>query len=371
MTNAISIGERTDAAEISEWLRSIGDVEFVLSAKSGFEFATHALAVSAVHSIIARGQKVTFRTTFDAASAIERGDTILASMFGVALLARGQMVDGRAARAQHGEQLFQHMWDKILHNGGRLGSGIRTYVFCRDPDMPLPEAFRGGVGARRFPLRQRFAHVLAEERRSILGSPSASTDHQSAEDLTTFLYEAAKNAHEHGFEDKNGRLVRGIRGIVSEKLVLNQVSEVSRLSSALQEYVKRTKAATLLAYSVIDNGVGIHSTLPPILNKPESPIDTLNRAFMDGQTRKARGMEIDAGLGLGKLRDACIRTKSHLAVKSGDLLADRDCSVFVDSTLPFLSKRIDVDLRGSTGTCVTLITPDLVAAKVNKQLGMV
>ena len=377
MTTTVRLKQNTSFSDIAAWTAS-EDLCFILTRESGFELLVEPFALSRLYDLSRRGVRVSLEVLYDVppldslAAGNVAGLGLLASLFGLALLQIAQSVTYGAGRRLITDQLRYAVWELVISSKGRLGSGDYVVILSRDPDMPLPAVLRDAsrsADARAFPLRGPFATLL----RTIGKEMGIATDIAAApveEALITFLYEVAKNAYDHGRFSHAGAALRGVRGIVIQKLRARSLEEFltrRTLPLQLKTYLTRLAApisgvGVLAAVSVVDTGLGIHRTL---LGKPgESEWERLGRAFLPGESSKPIGIE-GRGQGLNHVIDAltsCTALRAFLQVRSANMLAYRD---FTDQSVgtdagPYALRRLGDDLRTDTsGSSLTLVWPVL------------
>jgi hypothetical protein len=388
MSSRIRIQEHTSLNAIASWLQ-VGDegLVFCISGESSFAPLTEGVALGVLHDLARRHVPIGVETTvtYDVRT-VERL-SILESLFGLALALSAQFVKPPNQADVHGE-LAAELWGRVLKSRGVVGKGNRTGLVFRDPDYWIPHRLRTENVS--FPLRDQFRSELLKILRD-QGFPREGYS-RTENDAITFLYEAARNSHEHARVDINARAISSIRGIIAERIALSSPAELpgrhdfnppswtldlgmdtaatelpSRhdLNPPLHEYIQRvwhtvsSKMRLFYALTVAALGPGIHNTLPALPG--ESSWDRLTRAFQPGQTRKKKTGDLDAGLGLAKLRASAERLHALLFVRSSDLLAFADfSSPSVDSDPAILRPWPDEQLRmGNSGTSLTLLWPAL------------
>jgi len=364
MSSRIRIQEHTSLNAIASWLQvKDAGLVFCVSSESGFAPLTEGVALGVLHDL-ARRMPICVETTvaYDART-LERLP-MLESPFGIALVLSARFVKTPSQADVHSE-LATELWGHVLKGRGGVGKGNHTGLIFRDPDF-LPHRLR--TGSASFPLRDQFRSALLAISRT-QGFPREQYSH-TENDAITFLYEAARNPHEHARVDTNERAIPGIRGILTERITLASPTELSTrrdLGPPIREYIQRvwdtisSKTRLFYALTVADLGPGIHNTLPALPG--ESSWDRLKRAFQPGQTRKNKTGDLEAGLGLVKLRASAKRLHALLFVQSSDILAFSDFSLpGVDADPATLRPWPDDRLRiGTSGTSLTLLWPELPA----------
>ena len=182
--------------------------------------------------------------------------------------------------------------------------------------------------------------------------------------ITTFLYEAAHNSHEHGRLSSTNEGLIGFRGIIGSRLLQEDLTKrdgFPRVYAALSAFEQRLsrlqgKSIVLLAYTVTDFGRGIQHTLPP-KDVNETLEQRLIRAFKSGESRKTHGTATSVGEGLDKMLAASRTLGAFIFVHSAGLLAFADFSDAQDASLgQFLQQNIQVSAT-NIGTSVTVIWP--------------
>lgn len=362
MSSRIRIQEHTSLNATASWLQ-VGDegLVFCISGESSFAPLTEGVALGVLYDLARRVPIGVETTVAHDVRTLERLP-ILESLFGVALVLSARAVKTPHQPDVHGK-LAAELWGRVIEGGGEVGKGNRSGLVFRDPDYWIPHCLR--TGSVSFPLRDQFrSAILAVLRKQ--GFPRAQYS-RTEDDAITFLYEAARNSHEHARVDTNERAIPGVRGILAERITLSSPAELhSRrdLNPLLREYIQRvwhtisSETRLLYALTVADIGPGIHNTLPALPG--ESAWSRLNRAFQPGQTRKKKTGDIEAGLGLVKLRASAERLHALLFVRSSDLLAFSDfSSPGVDSDPATLRPWPEQLRMGTSGTSLTLLWPEL------------
>lgn len=345
---------------------------FVLSRASGFSLLAEPAALSFIYCCHRKGDSPTADIQFTTPNLDELDDSgagklgILNSLFGLALLDTALTIRDRAGQDIQ-NPLFSSLWDLIIARRGVLGAGDYTVFVSRDPSMPIPEILRdpARAGDRRvFPYRDTFAAVLS----TVADEMGIATDlglGSAEQALMTFLYEIARNAHEHG------RTQEGMRGIIVQKFRALSRDELERRAVfplEMRPYLTRvwspnTAKGVLIAITIVDTGPGIHRTLP---SKPdESEWDRLCRALLPGESRKPTGLP-GRGEGFSNVLQAlrsCEALRAFLLVRSGDLLGYRDFTERDepndDNADPYSLSEWPQKTRGAIGSSLTLLWPIL------------
>ncbi len=374
MAIPLNIGQATALDDLAKWHRAKGhQVKFSVSKTSSFALAVEGVALGVLREL-QTASSIDLECTFDilAEDQTKGQDAKLGlfdGLFGLALIVAARSIRVHSSTASRAE-ILDCLWRRVRIGRGAVGDGKRMSLVSRDPDDPVPECLRAGIAG--FPKRDRFSAVLLERSRN-LGVAKGGYS-KSEDDAITFIFEAARNSFEHARNDANGAGVRGIRGILVEKLVFGSHAEARTrqgLSELQRLYLQRVwgnlgAQRRVLAYTVADLGPGIQRTLRPAPG--ETPWARLTRAFEPGETRKPRGTDVEGGLGLPRLCSAAARLKALLLVKSGDLTAVADFS------LPVLEKRVPLErLRsasdlGDLGTSLTLLWVETAGAGDQEQL---
>jgi hypothetical protein len=368
MAGTINLKRETTLSDVAGWLRDgAAEMTFIVWPNSDFTTAVEGVALTVLRELWASGRVIHVDCRFGVEAAVRVQDLgLFDGLFGLCLAVVAKTIRS-ASSDQVRPALLQRLWDRVRQGRGCIGHGKRLAIVSRDPDVPVPAILR--TGSTHFPQRAHFAPVLQGvahdmgfgnfglRKRTIL-----TADEEAA---LTFLYETARNSHEHGRHDRDDRAVHGIRGTIIERLIFTSRGEVdarSTLPEWQRQYAARVwprmeRSKRIVAYTVVDLGSGIQNTLPPVVPE-ESPWDRLNRAFRDGETRKPKGTDVEAGVGLYKVAQAAMNLKALLVVKSGELLGFADFSVDRHAGSPFLEpwpEGLDV---GHQCTSVTLMWPD-------------
>lgn len=362
----IKINSNTTISDVSAWAKkSDTEVVFLLNKSSGFSLATEGVALSALRNL-ARESIISVTVTYSAET-VERYEEIglFDSLFGIALIFACSKIttptsqDARSA-------LLERVWLRLRQQGGLIGHGKELSLVSREPDEPIPELLQ--VGGAKFPLRNEFSLVVSSIARKLgYGNSDAiykgfmSKEEQEG---LTFLYEASLNAFEHGRHELDGSIVRGVRGMLFERMSFVRYDEIGarKLTKWQESYIRRVwpdskKSLKIVSYSVVDHGPGIHNTLPP--HAGEGPWQRLCRAFDRGVTRKVVVGDIEAGVGLHNISLAAERLRALLLVKSGGLLGVADYSQPETAGGARLIPIDNEQVIGTRGTVITLMWPDI------------
>ncbi len=221
--------------------------------------------------------------------------------------------------------LHQALWEELTRSGGRIGTGSRQAIISRDPDYAVPVCLREGL-ERKLAMPPTFRELLIKIGRSITGSLTWGSS-QAEENITTLLYEAAQNCHQHARATAAGDSINGVRGILIDKLTFNSMDEVrSRrdIPGLVEKYIDfvwhlMSPEHVLMSITIADNGDGIHNTLPALPDEPAW--QRLQRAFAPGSSRLPPASGIQRGLGLPKILDACRNLRAFLFLRSAELSA--------------------------------------------------
>jgi hypothetical protein len=361
MTKTLRIEPRTRLENLGEWRAALGQpVTFKVTRESSFVPSLEGVALGLLGELADACQG---QLEIDCDYLRNGGETpadlgLFDSLFGLSLVSRAARFRGDDHDLR--SRLLATIWGKALD--GRVGGpqGSRSYLICRDPDGSGPAGLRATDGE--FPMRDHFRAAL---RRGLIALRFSKGLSESEEDLVTFLYEAARNAYEHGRVSRTGEPVRGYRGVVTERFEVPSDASARPdpvLPEYLQRYVARESSSIpgtriFFSFTVADVGAGIHHTLP---SRPgESPFDRLVRAFLPTESRKPHGGDMEVGLGLARVQASAQRLKALLFVKSSELLAVAD---FASGTRVEGSPLQRIDDVGeqdsrSRGTALTLVWP--------------
>ena len=350
MKRSFRISEFTSLNDVAKWTATdpSDEIELKITATSGFAPTVEGVALGALQQLAQRAELTT-------ACSVDptKVPKLFESLFGLSLalitrtIAVPEGTDQKTATADR-------LWRAVLQARGQIGTGNHVSMVFRDPDYWMPQCLRSPEG--QFPKRDLFRSELAK---TAGGMGLKGSFSNSEEDVITFLYEATQNSHDHGRVGADGRAVAGVRGVLLDRVTVNSLTELESrrdLSAFQRSYMRRAISESsgpliFFAFTVTDLGPGIHNTLPA---KPdESNWDRLNRAFSAGESRKQRGVGLEAGQGLAKLHGSARRLGALLFVKSSDLSGHIDFSIDrEDYHLAENNMRL-----GSIGTSLTLMWP--------------
>jgi hypothetical protein len=360
--NTQRIKENSTVPDVASWAAARDSLDLSISRQSSFALGVEGVAVSVLSEVATRAA-IHVKCSFDPLEDIaERGHGaqlgLFDTLFGLATMTCARTVTiGRSNENIRG-LLLERVWRRLQEGRGIVGDGKQRSLVCRDPEEPLSETLRTPDGS--FPRRDKFGAILFEEARSI-GTGARKRYSAAEEDAITFIYEAAKNSFEHGRHDERGAPIRGVRGVILKKISFTSREDLVRrgdLTSLQRDFflrqwpdLRESRLAT--SYTVSDLGVGIHRTLPA-LTAEETPWERLERAFRPSQSRKARGVDIESGMGLPKLCAAAKRLRAFLLIRSSELSAYCDFSArdMDPDHVELAPMENDTDARG---TALTLI----------------
>ena len=222
MSSRIRIQEHTSLNAIASWLQVKDEgLVFCVSSESGFAPLTEGVALGVLHDLARRLPVCVETMVAHDARTLERLP-MLESLFGIALVLSTRFVKTPSQAGVHSE-LATELWGHVLKGRGVVGKGNHTGLVFRDPDYWIPHRLR--TGSASFPLRDQFRSTLLAISRA-QGFPREQYSH-TENDAITFLYEAARNSHEHARVDTNERAIPGIRGILTERITLASPTELS------------------------------------------------------------------------------------------------------------------------------------------------
>lgn len=334
--------------DIAKWKASKGDkVTFLVPKEARFVTLAEGIAIGRLHDLRTHDCEVTVKLTFPIQSGLSTDEVwkVLVSIpflngpFGLdLLLSATEVVDNVGTSVR--DYLLSGFWSEIIRREGLIGDGKRLCVISREPSVPLPACLmeRGQLD---FPSPSKFTRLL-ESVATLLGGGQGLAFSTAEQGLSTFLYETARNSWEHGRETIDGTVEKGARGIVVEKLMVQNAKDLASrrdVPEFLRNYLERVheargkKAMFVIAVTVADYGRGIHKTLPS--KADEDDWHRLLRAFQKGQSRKPKASDLNWGEGLPNIVDVCRPPlKGFLFVRSAEL------SGYADFSLP--SKEIDL-----------------------------
>jgi hypothetical protein len=250
------------------------------------------------------------------------------------------------------------LWNQIRGNRGVIESGHHRYFISRDPDYIVPQELSPSLTGE-FPAIEFFNDVISRHIVSMVGTTGALEEYHY-ESIGSFVYEAARNAHEHGRHDVDGNLIPGYRGIVLERMRVG----TDRVGTApqgfdleyeqyLQSFGGWARDKHFVGISVVDAGLGIHKTVKRIDGEKDDEV--LDRAFQPSVSRKPQG-DVGRGLGLTNILRSVKQCQGFLSVHSAGLLTSTwysNIPVNIDAThkLSTHTEKINTD-RGTTLTFV-------------------
>lgn len=345
--------------DVASWSKESFPLNFELSKRFRFDPLAEGLASIKLMELRRKGIfSVRFSFPWDANDGIEQLGA-LRSLFGICLT-----YDAVSILGKNGEDIKDSvlgaLWKDLQDQKGEFGDEEHRYVVFREPDTPIP-ACLGKTVPGKFPSRSSFGSFLtrsADKMKMVIR-------HSPTEDqITTFLYEAAHNSHEHGRLGPENMGLIGFRGIIGSRLIQSDLevrNGFPRVYAGLRAFEQRlvrlgSKSGSLLAYTVTDFGQGIHQSLPP-KDLNETPEQRLLRAFRSGESRKAHGTVTSVGEGLDKMLAACRTLGAFIFVHSAGILAFAD---FSDPDDVSLEQNLQKNLQLSAtdiGTSITVIWP--------------
>lgn len=377
------LGPETGLSEIRQWRTKPGErVSFILTRNAAFAPCVEAIALAKLVDIVDAGSRI-FVTLKNVEADLTSGDSVfrtcppaLYSVFGIQLAYVAESIADQTTPDIR-PRLIELMWGEIGNRveskragtrkmSGTLVGGQKVSIICRDPDAPIPDCLRERDATAR-PSGEKFRDTYIRLVRDTAQQDGVRLPAGSPF-LTTFLYEAFANAHEHGRLRNTKKPVCFVRGILFERIGMHR-SERAELRRALQgpirEYVLRMRnsdeypSAGFLAVTIADVGLGIHNTLPE--RRSESTWARLNRAFKPGESSKSVGIDVQRGSGLDLILTACESLKALLLVSSGGEIGYFDGSCKKHNAEDSLTRYPDWCESKSCGTSLTLIFPSYLA----------
>ena len=314
------IPEWTSFDDVAQWDCAAGDeVEFKVKRDSGFQLFTTAVAVGALQRVRSKASTITVTCEFFFPIGdineltMAQWPSFFLTLGGVALLhAADRVIDGRGTDLSR--IAFDAMWRQILlKRGGVVGDGKSQNLVSREFDSPIPAAIRSSE-TNRIPSRTEFESILGKLGAELGGGKGFFASVTEAA-ISSFLFEAFRNAMEHAQADSEG-----IWGVSIEKVALMAADEVSRrkqIPELVRDFVERRRqkhTEVWICVSLADYGFGIQNTLPPLAG--ESEWARLLRAFERGTSRKPKSGSPDRGQGLPNVVDAAGRLNACVFVNS-------------------------------------------------------
>ena len=360
--NKVQLKKGISTDDISRWGHDSGDLLIKATRDSKFAAFCEGIALGKLSELRNNASNIRLLTTFPILPTVDSTGTsdlgILDGLFGLSIAYGGASVIDPNGTDQR-KPLLDTLWNHVQETGGVLGDAKKCSIVFRDPDYSIPKCLR--VGNRNsFPEPQLFKSVL-KKIGSEIGAERNFGLSMIEDDVMTFLYEAARNSHEHARWDSDHRAIKGIRGMSVEKYKFSSKSEIDKRSDIpplLSKYfclsLESSRRNIFLTFSVTDLGPGIHNTLPA--RPGEGAWERLMRAFLPGQSRKPTGSDINRGMGLKKMLDAARRLRAFLFVRSAELLGYLDFSTTASGPSQTLSVWPGAE-PGNAGTSITIVWP--------------
>jgi hypothetical protein len=314
------VHEWTSFEDVAQWDCAVGDdVEFRIKRDSGFQLFTTGAAIAALQRVRSKASIITISSEFSFSNrdinelTMAEWPSFFLTLGGIALLhAADRVID--VTGADFSRVAFDAMWRQIiLRTSGIIGDGKSQNLISREFDSPIPEAVRSSE-TNRIPSRTEFELVLGKLGAELGGGKKFFASVTEAA-ISSFLFEAFRNAIEHAQSDSEG-----IWGVWIEKVVLMAADEVSRrkqIPEFVRDFVERRRrryTEVWICVSVADYGFGIQRTLPPLAD--ESEWARLLRAFERDTSRKPKSGSPDRGQGLPNVVDAAGRLNACVFVNS-------------------------------------------------------
>lgn len=361
MRSVIRINEKTSVDDVLEWVLD-QEVRFVISKASSFLPGTQGIAMSALKSAVTHRAKISVTCEFhEPISTDDAENSPLGTPFGFSLARLATSIDFLPRLTPISGQIKRNLGRLYVQQKGRLGIGKQSSLVAIDPRFPFPPALKEDVqaGDTDFPAPSRFQSVLADIAASLGFSRALTSSFES--DLVAYIYELARNSWEHGIPVSSIPSA-STRAIILEKIVIQANDRFERYPTFLQEYLQRIRTESgadlgigVLCITVVDQGEGIQGTLPAVENESES--DRLERAFGEGESRKAKGA-ISRGMGLSKALSAAFHLRAMLQVCSGGLLGIQDFSTGEYKYPGIALKVTRLPVHLSFGTSISLFVPE-------------
>jgi hypothetical protein len=358
--NRVRLGDAVSLTDVEGWGKgSATAITFELTKQSAFSMLAEGVAVAKLYELARKGVAVSVEVPFAKLDdLLYRRPRVLEGLFGLALVALANSVrDAYGGEAKLALQ--SSLWSYMQSSLGKLGFNKRSSIVSRDPDYPIPFCLQSERNDD-FPLPKQFGVVLRSVGQG-LGGGSAFGRNLLEDHLLTFLWEAAKNAHEHARYDSNGQPLAGIRGIVAEKQVFLNSRELAgrkHVPELVRSYLQRlwkvwAKDQVVVCFTVSDLGPGIHRTVPQV--QGESEWQRLNRAFEIGVSRKPAGSGPNRGVGLDQILEAAVRLRALLFVRSAELVGFKDFSNLSEIPPKFTLDCWPETIKIDCGTSISLL----------------
>jgi len=353
--NFINISKNTSVENIKDW--KLENSCFRISRSSSFALFAEEFAMGKLNSIIK--QKIWIEFTYDPLK--DDLEEFVRSFFCLNLIWNAEQIIYDEIDIKL--KLVEHIWKIITENRGLVGSGKLHNIISRDPDYSIPNILRDSE-ATSFPHFDTFKRVFKSSGVSILGE-GIFYGSRTENDVVSYLYESTKNSFEHGRTDNDGYSLNGFRGVSIRKIILNlnQLNIRSDIPEFFKKYISELVnnskmsmespgTGKLISASVVDTGIGIHKTLPKLV-EDESEIEILVRSFKEGETRKPSSSAIEPGHGLSNIVNASQYLDAYLLVMSGKYIGGFD---FSKKDTVISSSRFKETSRDQ-GTSLTIIWP--------------
>ncbi|HYC57151.1 MAG TPA: hypothetical protein VEL28_19630 [Candidatus Binatia bacterium] len=345
--------------DVRDWVASTENtITFKIHRGSEFAVFAEAAALARIHELQSGGVEIhldfafgsvdEFATTF-----FSTGLGAVSGLFGVALILSAGSIQFRGVAAH--TTFADRVWEEVMNRQADITSYLKRHVVFRDPDYALPKCLpRRSIVE--FPFPTAFKEFLRRATSEIPEFKGRGIGAGKYEDrLLTFLYETARNSHEHARPNVPNRRLSHIRGITLEKRTIAELLKSPGTPQLLNEYLLKVDGAarSVVLMSVSDLGPGIQETLPSL--QLETPWDRLVRAITTSATSKpSGGDEGNRGLGLPNVVNAAQRLRAFLFFSSAGQQAYADCSLPAER---FTLTPWPEPSPTSVGTAISLLWP--------------
>jgi hypothetical protein len=356
MHGRILIADTISSEAIAGWEASdSNEVVFEIRRTSAFEMFADVDAIVKLHELQSTSTQIALEFTFNLPANfldhfLHEGFGAFSGLFGLSLVLSARRISVRGSAVSTG--LADRVWEGVMRRNALIASYLKGHIVFRDPDYPIPSCLpRRDLG---FPYPTGFKKVVRELSAAIpeFGGRSFGTD-IAEERLLEFLYETARNAHEHARPRSSNRTLAQVRGISVEKRTIKGLRIPATLTTAFNEYLARTRSRfgaydSLVVATVVDLGPGIQNTLPA--QPGESAPQRLVRAITTRASSKPASTDTTRGLGLPNVISAAQRLHALLVFSSAGLVASIDATREAPSVVCHVG-------TARLGTAVSLVWP--------------
>lgn len=370
-STSIRLSRNISAQDVEGWTEPLEEpMRFVVFKSCAFEPEAEGLALSYLARAVEVGASISLHCEFELpTTSMEFYSTLLSSIFGYTLIRSCQAAFFLGSEADEKAALRSFSGRTYDDNLGVVGLGNEVRLISFDPKRPIPKALLSSTEAldrQGLPLPSAFHQDILK----ILGGMGLQeiASPTTLPVLISFIHELFINTCQHGLpqSEKIGSI--STRGIGLSKIAYSIPQLHTRqISVHLREFLERIaemqkKQSNLLVVciSVMDMGVGIQHTLPPLKDVEETASERLLRAFKLGESRKSNATT-ESGAGLHRVVEVAHRLGARLQVSSAGIRLVKDFS-FGEDKLPSMAGAIETTLpeHFCNGTSVEIFIPRLV-----------